>query len=1807
MSFANRNDPTDDSRADSASNRRSEDGPSSLGSDRAAPTTLQGLLRRLGADLPDIFPSNGATSQSRLQHLRTAIVAHDSTEQQMEALQELCEFLSVGTEESLVSFSVNLFVAPLVNLLRTGTNVEVKIYAARALTHMMEALPSSSSAIALNGAAGPLCQNLLSIEYIDLAEQSLSALHKLSVDYPQQIVSANGFEAVLSFIDFFSIGVQRMAAATACNLCRQPRGDAMEMISHVLPTMMRLMSSDDQRIRESALQGFTKLAEAYRSSPDKLELLCGDDLSLIEKVLSLIVPPSPPALSPQSYSSALRMLAILARGSTKLGLQILDTDTLIMKLKSMLTSGSTMHSVDCLNLADSLLPDTGEQGTLQGSSTRSRRRRSVGSAANFSAIDAKRREGLEKNPSSLRFFGKELFETLMRFYISSADSNARRLALSVMSKFITISPQEVLTIVVQDGKQAADAEESQPQTTIRFCPFVAALLGENSSKSEALVGLAMTSSALEKIPSLREAFVREGVVHEIVRLASVSNDQDDEKEDPSQPRSTLVSRGPIPALSTGVTDHVGASSHQQHHHHDHSGTAINLRDMDSVWSTLAVLQRGSLYRGTRADSNPAHHRISSRALQEFRVPNLSSLPTMVPKAARSILTQYLGGDSENSVNEALLKNSVLDKLTKICESLNSASDDESEGELEKAILDFISLLTAPDGLTVFEISRSAIMEALANFFAVDDNNVAIDRTAMFVKVLNKHKDEKAFSSLITSALGVLSSEEKLEVHTNESTHGTSSLSVNSGLRQLTQPFKLRLKRASSEEGGEHLRDYSNHIVLIEPLATMASVQEFLWPRVRAVGRPSSDRGTGSQRPRRTRSSRGSNRGHGSRNGEEFDMDENDSGAEENQLEADVDEERFRVEEFFEVAERMMDEDVVDGDHIIDNSDASDEDVSSVEEDVIEQGREDSEDNERDGPDAFGVEQLSTSLPPVELDHETLGQAPTRAAAGQLEVPRDQSSRVASASRQNNDASRNESNFRSYAAALAENMPETLDVSDHPNSTARSFSRVLQSSSQELSFSLNGTTLPYDCSILRAVVQTHGRQRGLGPALWSDVHTLVYSKHQNAVANQEANANNPESKVADPSTGESSSAGPVRRSQRLQDNKEKSRTIASQTVRRDTAKVSDEILSSIGLSDGIFLVPQKLKAHGLLPSIASVVAVLKHLFWILEKLNGRMVTANSKSFASQQAVEDDGLPLLLEEPEVQFVSHKLTAKLIRQLSDPLALCGEMIPTWCFTIAREASFLLPFDTRRILFQSTSLGVSRALHLLQARVAMTGVTTHRSTRHHHRETETRIGRITRQKVRIHRDRILESAIKVMNMYSSHGTVLEVEYFNEAGTGLGPTLEFYTLTSRELQMVDLKLWRSSDVEAVKNKESESVVLITPLVRESTRHTQVRHPATRRRSRRHSSSSASSKQNVITQSEPPSYVVPTGSGLFPSCLPIATSESQTSSSKTCSLFQFIGRLLGKALIDGRLLDLRFSKTFSRLLLAYCRVIFDGYRTMNSSSTGSAMACEDGFKYSKSESLSLLDSIDREEVWAVYTSGTSIMTLLDSVDHMLAVSLKSIMKMIADGEGDSILGLSMTFVLPGDDSIELVEDGSNIDVDENNAEEFVRRVAYHVLFGGVYQQTEALLKGLGELIDITNLLVFKASEVELLFCGPSYEKWTSDFLVQATRCDHGFSHESPAVKYFLRLLSELDQEDQQRFVQFTTGSPALPLGGLRNLNPRLTIVKRTPESGRSPDQCLPTVMTCTNYLKLPDYSSYEIAKKQVMYAVREGQGSFHLS
>ncbi len=59
------------------------------------------------------------------------------------------------------------------HLLNSEHNPDIMLLAARALTFLADVLPSSCSSIVRHGAVPAFCARLLTIEYIDLAEQSL--------------------------------------------------------------------------------------------------------------------------------------------------------------------------------------------------------------------------------------------------------------------------------------------------------------------------------------------------------------------------------------------------------------------------------------------------------------------------------------------------------------------------------------------------------------------------------------------------------------------------------------------------------------------------------------------------------------------------------------------------------------------------------------------------------------------------------------------------------------------------------------------------------------------------------------------------------------------------------------------------------------------------------------------------------------------------------------------------------------------------------------------------------------------------------------------------------------------------------------------------------------------------------------------------------------------------------------------------------------------------------------------------------------------------------------------------------------------------------------------------------------------------------------------------------------------------------------------------------------------------------------------------------------------------------------------------
>jgi len=199
----------------------------------------------------------------------------------------------------------------------------------------------------------------------------------------------------------------------------------------------------------------------------------------------------------------------------------------------------------------------------------------------------------------------------------------------------------------------------------------------------------------------------------------------------------------------------------------------------------------------------------------------------------------------------------------------------------------------------------------------------------------------------------------------------------------------------------------------------------------------------------------------------------------------------------------------------------------------------------------------------------------------------------------------------------------------------------------------------------------------------------------------------------------------------------------------------------------------------------------------------------------------------------------------------------------------------------------------------------------------------------------------------------------------------------------------------------------------------------------------------------------------------------------------------------------------------------------------------------------------------------------------------------------------LDFTLPGYD-LELRPGGKDIPVTSSNVREYIQEVIAATIGSGAELQAKAFRDGFSKVFPVSDLQAFSADELAVLF-GNAEEDWSIETLSEALKADHGFNVESPTIRDLMTVMTEYDSASRRNFLQFITGSPRLPIGGFRGLTPPLTVVRKPHEVPFTADDYLPSVMTCVNYLKLPQYSSKAVLRMKLEVAMKEGVGSFHLS
>ncbi|WOL17494.1 E3 ubiquitin-protein ligase [Canna indica] len=273
------------------------------------------------------------------------------------------------------------------------------------------------------------------------------------------------------------------------------------------------------------------------------------------------------------------------------------------------------------------------------------------------------------------------------------------------------------------------------------------------------------------------------------------------------------------------------------------------------------------------------------------------------------------------------------------------------------------------------------------------------------------------------------------------------------------------------------------------------------------------------------------------------------------------------------------------------------------------------------------------------------------------------------------------------------------------------------------------------------------------------------------------------------------------------------------------------------------------------------------------------------------------------------------------------------------------------------------------------------------------------------------------------------------------------------------------------------------------------------------------------------------------------------------SYFKFVGRLVAKALFDGQLLDVYFTRSFYKHILGV-KVTYHDIEAVD----------PDYYKNLK---------------WMLENDVSDIPDLTFSMD--------------ADEEKHILYEKNQVT------DYELIPGGRNIRVTEETKHEYVDLVAEHILTTAIRPQISSFLEGFNELVPKELVSIFNDKELELLLSGlPEID--IDD--LQANTEYTGYSAASSVIQWFWEVVKLFNKEDMARLLQFVTGTSKVPLEGFKALQGISGPQRFQIHKAYGAPERLPSAHTCFNQLDLPEYSSKEQLQERLLLAIHEASEGF---
>jgi len=185
-------------------------------------------------------------------------------------------------------------------------------------------------------------------------------------------------------------------------------------------------------------------------------------------------------------------------------------------------------------------------------------------------------------------------------------------------------------------------------------------------------------------------------------------------------------------------------------------------------------------------------------------------------------------------------------------------------------------------------------------------------------------------------------------------------------------------------------------------------------------------------------------------------------------------------------------------------------------------------------------------------------------------------------------------------------------------------------------------------------------------------------------------------------------------------------------------------------------------------------------------------------------------------------------------------------------------------------------------------------------------------------------------------------------------------------------------------------------------------------------------------------------------------------------------------------------------------------------------------------------------------------------------------------------------------TIELKPGGADIEVTNENRDEYLKLLFRHKMLDHVNEQLNELLRGFYEVIPEGLLSIFDYQELELLINGlPNIDvsDWQANTRYRGVYEEKKDNHK--VVKWFWEMVKTLNEEQRARLLQFATGTSRVPVQGFAYLQGNDGNIKLfTIDSIKMSDSVFPKSHTCFNRIELPLYNSQEEMRHYVMMVIQ---------